>query len=74
MFSCFFFFFFSFVHVHDGQMDKIVDGLKDDEALLDSVLLHMGSVYSTLGKFEKSMLMYRRALEILEMTYGNFKL
>lgn len=55
-------------------MDKIVDGLKDDEALLDSVLLHMGSVYSTLGKFEKSMLMYRRALEILEMTYGNFKL
>lgn len=55
-------------------MDNIVDGVKDDEPLLDSVLMHMGSVYSTMGKFEKSMLLYRRALEILEKTYGNLEL
>ena len=71
-FFSFLFFFFSLFN--DAQMDKIVDGLKDDEPLLDSVLMHMGSIYSTMGKFEKSMLTYRRALGILEITYGNFKL
>lgn len=54
-------------------MEKIVDGLKDDEPFLDSVLMHMGSAYSILGRPQKSMLMYQRALEILEITYGNLK-
>ncbi|XP_028104668.1 uncharacterized protein LOC114303718 isoform X4 [Camellia sinensis] len=52
-------------------LDEVVDGLKDDELLLDSVLTHMGSMYSALGKFEDSMLAYRRSLEILEREYGN---
>ncbi|XP_028104666.1 nephrocystin-3 isoform X2 [Camellia sinensis] len=51
-------------------LDEVVDGLKDDELLLDSVLTHMGSMYSALGKFEDSMLAYRRSLEILEREYG----
>lgn len=52
-------------------MDDIVSCLKDDEPLLDSVLQHMGSMYSILGKFEKSMLAFQRALGILERNYGN---
>ncbi|XP_021761464.1 nephrocystin-3-like [Chenopodium quinoa] len=51
-------------------MSKIVDCLKDDEMLLDSVLIHMGSMYSSLEKSEKSMLMYQRALKILEDLHG----
>ncbi|KAK9293216.1 hypothetical protein L1049_021205 [Liquidambar formosana] len=52
------------------MLNDIVDSLKDDEPLLDSVLIHMGSMFSTLGKSEKSMLMYRRVLDILESEYG----
>ncbi|THG19417.1 hypothetical protein TEA_003888 [Camellia sinensis var. sinensis] len=55
-------------------LDEVVDGLKDDELLLDSVLTHMGSMYSALGKFEDSMLAYRRSLEILEREYGKSNL
>lgn len=51
-------------------MSKIVDNLNDDEMLLDSVLIHMGSMYSSLGKSEKSMLVYHRALKILENLHG----
>ena len=29
-----------------GQLNEVVDCLKDDEPLLDSVLVHMGSMYS----------------------------
>ncbi|XP_008376752.1 nucleotide-binding leucine-rich repeat (NLR)-like protein isoform X2 [Malus domestica] len=45
--------------------------VKDGEPLLDSVLVHMGSMYSTLGKFEKSMSAYRRAVSNMENRYGN---
>lgn len=51
-------------------MNEVVNGLPDDEPLLDSVLTHMGSMYSTLGKFEKSMLSYKRVLAITEREYG----
>ncbi|XAR52195.1 hypothetical protein NMG60_11020132 [Bertholletia excelsa] len=51
-------------------LDDVVGYLKDDEPLLDSILTHMGSMYSTMGKFEKSMLMYGRSLVILEGEYG----
>ncbi|KAM1126975.1 hypothetical protein ACFX2B_041579 [Malus domestica] len=44
--------------------------VKDGEPLLDSVLVHMGSMYSTLGKFEKSMSAYRRAVSNMENRYG----
>ncbi|XP_052202771.1 uncharacterized protein LOC127807630 isoform X2 [Diospyros lotus] len=53
-----------------GMLNDVVDGLEDGEPLLDSILMHMGSMYSTMGKFEKSMLAYRRSLEILEREYG----
>lgn len=52
------------------QLNEVIDGLKDDEPLLDSILTHMGSMYSSLGKFEKSVLAYRRSLEISECEYG----
>lgn len=55
-----------------GQLNEIVGSLKDDEPLLDSVLVHMGSMYATLGKFEKSMLVYRRAIDNMENIYGKF--
>ncbi|KAF4380368.1 hypothetical protein F8388_024661 [Cannabis sativa] len=49
---------------------EVVDNLKDDELLLDPVLVHMGSMYSTLGKFDKSVSMYQRAINIMEKKYG----
>lgn len=53
-------------------MNRIVGCLNDDEMLLDSVLVHMGSMYSSLGKPEKSKLMYQRALKLLETLHGKF--
>lgn len=52
------------------MMDKVVDSLEDGETILDSVLVHMGSMYSSLRKFEKSIIMYERAVRILENFYG----
>lgn len=51
-------------------MSGIVDSLKDDEPLLDAILLHMGSMYSTLENHEKSMLVYQRVINVLESRYG----
>lgn len=52
-------------------LNEVVNVLLDDEPLLDSVLTHMGSMYTTLRKFENSMRMYKRALGIIEGKYGN---
>lgn len=52
-------------------LNKVVNELMDDEPLLDSVLSHMGSMYTTLGKFESSMHVYKRALGIIQGKYGN---
>lgn len=52
------------------QLNKVVDSLKDSEPFLDSVLLHMGSMYSTLKKFEKSLSVYKRAIDIIEKKSG----
>ncbi|XP_062120075.1 uncharacterized protein LOC133834472 [Humulus lupulus] len=49
---------------------EVVDSLKEEEQLLDPVLVHMGSMYSTLGKFEKSVSIYQRAIDIMEKKYG----
>ncbi|CAB4302053.1 unnamed protein product [Prunus armeniaca] len=59
-----------FVNSLLDMLNEVVDSLKDDEPLLDSVLVHMGSMYSTLGKFEKSMSAYRRAIGNMENIYG----
>ncbi|XP_010520962.1 PREDICTED: nephrocystin-3 [Tarenaya hassleriana] len=52
------------------MIDRIVDGLKDDEPLLDSVLVHLGSMYSVVGKFENAILVHQRVVGILEGRYG----
>ncbi|KAH1245574.1 Nephrocystin-3 [Glycine max] len=49
---------------------EVVDNLKDDAPRLDSILMHMGSMYATLSKFEKSLDVYERAVYIMERTYG----
>ncbi|XP_023522529.1 uncharacterized protein LOC111786515, partial [Cucurbita pepo subsp. pepo] len=51
-------------------LNSIVDSLKDSEPFLDSVLLHMGSMYSTLKKLEKSVSAYKRAIDIIEKKSG----
>lgn len=53
------------------QISKIVDKLMDSEPLLDSVLMHVGSMYSSLGMFENALLAHQRAVSILENTYGD---
>ncbi|XP_062153907.1 uncharacterized protein LOC133862057 isoform X2 [Alnus glutinosa] len=53
-----------------AMLTEVVDSLKDNEPLVDVVLVHMGSLYSALGKFEKSLLAYRRSIDILENRYG----
>ncbi|XP_022891097.1 nephrocystin-3 [Olea europaea var. sylvestris] len=52
-------------------LNKIVNRLKDQEPLLDSILMHMGSMYDKLEKFELSIGFYQRSLQIMERTYGN---
>ncbi|XP_059435205.1 uncharacterized protein LOC132168133 isoform X1 [Corylus avellana] len=53
-----------------AMLTEVVDSLKDNEPLVDVVLVHMGSLYSALGKFEKSLLAYRRSIDILENRHG----
>ncbi|XP_027338711.1 nephrocystin-3 isoform X2 [Abrus precatorius] len=53
-----------------NMMKEVVDNLKDDAPHLDSILMHMGSMYATLSKFEKSLDTYQRAVYIMERTYG----
>ncbi|XP_026457886.1 nephrocystin-3-like isoform X2 [Papaver somniferum] len=52
------------------MLNEIVVTLKNEEPLLDSVLMHMGSMYTNLGKFKEAMLVYRRGLAILEGLFG----
>ncbi|XP_028762406.1 protein KINESIN LIGHT CHAIN-RELATED 2 isoform X1 [Neltuma alba] len=61
---------FNFVGSLLNEMKEVVDTLKDDAPRLDSILMHMGSMYSTLGNFEKSLDAYQRAIYIMERTYG----
>ncbi|KAI3990737.1 hypothetical protein MKX01_023037, partial [Papaver californicum] len=51
-------------------LEMIVVTLKNEEPLLDSVLMHMGSMYTNLEKFEEAMLVYQRGLAILEGLFG----
>ncbi|XP_073224230.1 uncharacterized protein [Cicer arietinum] len=51
-------------------LKEVVDTLKDDTPRLDSILMHMGSMYATLNKFEESFDTYQRTLYIVEGIYG----
>lgn len=61
---------FKFVESILERLHELVQSVHDDDPLLDSVLMHMGSMYTTLGKFENGMLVYGRGLEILEGLFG----
>ncbi|KAL7585515.1 hypothetical protein Lser_V15G43634 [Lactuca serriola] len=61
---------FKMVDIIMNMLNEIVHDLSDDEPLLDSILTHMGSMNSALGRFENSMLLYKRALTILEKNHG----
>ncbi|GAA0152328.1 hypothetical protein LIER_37467 [Lithospermum erythrorhizon] len=52
------------------ELDEIVKELKDDEPLLDSILMHMGSMCTKLENFESATYCYSRAIEIMESRYG----
>lgn len=58
------------------QLHKIMSELNDEEPLIDSILMHMGNIYSNLGKFDLSIYCYRRSLQIMERKYGrlNFEI
>ncbi|WJX34260.1 hypothetical protein P8452_22388 [Trifolium repens] len=51
-------------------LQEVVDTLKDDAPHLDSILMHMGSMYATLNKFEESYDMYQRAVYNVEKNFG----
>nr|XP_043616465.1 nephrocystin-3 [Erigeron canadensis] len=54
-----------------NMLNEIVRDLRDDESLLDSILTHMGSLNSALGRFEDSTLLYKRVFEMLETNHGS---
>ncbi|PKA54400.1 hypothetical protein AXF42_Ash000233 [Apostasia shenzhenica] len=49
---------------------EIVSALKDEQTLLDSILVHMGSMYLTMRKFEDAAITYDRCLKIIEKEFG----
>ncbi|XP_020088876.1 nephrocystin-3 isoform X1 [Ananas comosus] len=52
-------------------LDEIVSMLNDDVPLVDSILVHMGSMFTALCKFEDALHAYERSLKILEVYFGN---
>ncbi|KAF6146013.1 hypothetical protein GIB67_033372 [Kingdonia uniflora] len=61
---------YKFVEYLLQMLNEIVGNVKNDEPFLDSVLMHMGSMYTNFGKFEEAMRSYQRGLEILERLFG----
>ncbi|KAH8970073.1 hypothetical protein BDL97_02G068500 [Sphagnum fallax] len=55
-----------------SETKEVVDKLGSDSAqpLLDSVLEHMGSMYTSLGKPEEALPYYQRSLKIQEELHG----
>ncbi|WOL00932.1 hypothetical protein Cni_G09645 [Canna indica] len=51
-------------------LKDIVGALHDDPPLLDSILMHMGSMFTTLGKFEEAISLYSRGLKIIEREFA----
>lgn len=58
------------MNFYDLQLKEIVDDLHDDTLILDSILMHMGSGYTTLGKFDQAISLYARGLKIIERKFG----
>ncbi|KAK8916398.1 hypothetical protein KSP39_PZI022960 [Platanthera zijinensis] len=53
------------------MLKEIIFCVEDDQPLLDSILVHMGSMFSAIGKFEDAALVYERCLKILEKEFGD---
>ncbi|PIA34818.1 hypothetical protein AQUCO_03700239v1 [Aquilegia coerulea] len=53
------------------MLQEIVGSAKNDDTFLDSVLLHMGTMYAHFRKYEKAMVMYERSLDILKGLFGS---
>lgn len=47
--------------------------LNDDVPLVDSILVHMGSMFTALCKFEDALHAYERSLKILELYFGKYQ-
>ncbi|KAJ6839409.1 nephrocystin-3 isoform X1 [Iris pallida] len=54
------------------MLDEIMADLHYGNPLMDPILMHMGSMYATLGKFKDAIRVYGRGLEILERQFGNY--
>lgn len=54
------------------QLNTIVTGLKENEPLLDSILTHMGNMHEKLENFVMAINLYKRAISIMEIKYGEF--
>lgn len=52
------------------QLNSVAADLKENEPLLDSILIHMGNMYEKLENFEIAINLYRRAISVTEMKYG----
>ncbi|KAL0910319.1 hypothetical protein M5K25_021289 [Dendrobium thyrsiflorum] len=52
-------------------LKDITSCVEDDQPLLDSILMHMGSISLTIGKFDDASLVYDRCLKILEQEFGD---
>ncbi|XP_072985524.1 uncharacterized protein [Typha latifolia] len=62
---------FEFVEHLLDMLAGIMGPLHDDVPLVDSILVHMGSMFTALSKFEDAILAYERSLKILERKFGN---
>ncbi|XP_064954769.1 uncharacterized protein LOC103975477 isoform X1 [Musa acuminata AAA Group] len=59
-------------HLLNMQLKDIVGELHDDIPLMDSILMHMGSMCNTMGKFEEAICLYARGIKIIEQEFGTY--
>ncbi|KAJ0981366.1 hypothetical protein J5N97_009621 [Dioscorea zingiberensis] len=52
-------------------LNEIVSTLHDGLPLLDTILIHMGSMYTSLRMFDNALLVYGRGLKIIEKECGS---
>uniref|UniRef100_A0A1D1XP72 Nephrocystin-3 n=2 Tax=Anthurium amnicola TaxID=1678845 RepID=A0A1D1XP72_9ARAE len=53
------------------MLSDIMGCITNGKPLVDSILIHMGSMYTNLGKLEEAKHVYGRGLEILEHSFGS---
>lgn len=54
----------------DIQLNEVVGCIADGKPFMDSILIHMGSLYTNLGMLDKASHAYERGLNILENAFG----